>query len=268
MHTSERGSHPDTRQRLLRAAELLFIERGYEALSLRQVTARAAANLAAVNYHFGSKEAMVQELLAQRLDRLNERRLQLLDACEADNHIPDDVTILGVLFVPALQLGRDPAGGPAFLRLLGRVYSDASPFIREYLQHHYSPIFDRFFEAFARALPQIPRAELGLRLHFALKALSGVLAADDMDELVTELSMGQPMGDAELIARLVSLVSPTLTAPLGSPQHIALIQRLLQLAESTVPVPTTTTRQELAPVHAVDRRASPSPPDPTVAAPR
>lgn len=234
--------HPpgvDTRHRLLEAAEWLFIERGYEALSMRLVTARAEANLAAVNYHFGSKEAMLQELLAQRLDRLNEDRLRLLDACEADGHVPDYETILGILFAPALQLGRSPAGGPAFLRLLGRVYSDASPFIRDYLQRHYRPIFERFFEAFARALPQTPRNELGLRLHFALKALSGMLAADDMNDLLAELSMGQSLGDAELLARLVSLVSPALVAPLGNPRQVNLIEQLLrqsnQLAETAQP---------------------------------
>ena len=225
------SGHPraaETRQRLLQAAELLFIERGYDALSLRQVTARAGANLAAVNYHFGSKEAMLQELLARRLDRLNEERLRLLDICESDGRQPDYETILGALFVPALQLSRSPAGGPAFLRLLGRVYSDASPFIRDYLQSHYRPIFERFFEAFARALPDTPRSELGLRLHFALKALSGVLATDDMDDLLAELSMGQPLGDAELLARLVALVSPALVAPLGNPRQVQLIERLIQ----------------------------------------
>jgi AcrR family transcriptional regulator len=237
MATREHPPATDTRHRLLQAAELLFIERGYEALSLRQITARAEANLAAVNYHFGSKEAMLQELLSQRLDRLNEERLRLLDACEADGRAPDYETILGVLFVPALQLGRSPAGGPAFLRLLGRVYSDASPFVRDYLQRHYRPIFERFFDAFARALPGTPRGELGLRLHFALKALSGMLAADDMDELLAELSMGQPLGDAELLARLVSLVSPALVAPLGNQRQVDLIERLLWQSDRLAEVP-------------------------------
>jgi AcrR family transcriptional regulator len=77
-----RAGHRDTRKRLLDATEWLFIESGYEAMSLRHITTRAGANLAAVNYHFGSKEALMQELLSQRLDRLNRERLQLLSACE------------------------------------------------------------------------------------------------------------------------------------------------------------------------------------------
>ncbi|MDO1528703.1 TetR/AcrR family transcriptional regulator [Fulvimonas sp. R45] len=229
----------DTRSRLLHAAEQLFIEGGHDALSLRRVTARAGANLAAVNYHFGGKEAMLHELLELRLGPLNAERLRLLDACEAGGRAPDHETILGVLFVPALRIGRSPGGGPAFLRLLGRVYSDASPFVRDYLQEHYRPIFERFFEAFARALPRIPRNELGLRLDFALKALSGVLATDDMGELIAKLSMGQPLGDAALLARLVALVSPALVAPLGEPHQVERMDSLLRqdagLAQAPAP---------------------------------
>jgi len=234
LSTSPRHGHCDTRKRLLEATEWLFIDHGYEAMSLRHITARAGANLAAVNYHFGSKEALVQELLSQRLDRLNRERLQLLSACEQQS--PDGLdatTVLGMLFVPAFRLSHGTASGPAFMRLLGRVYSDPSPFIHGYLQEHYQSISGRFFEAFSRALPTLPRHELGLRLHFALKALSGMLAGEDMQELIASISKGETINDAELLARLISLISPILTAPFGSPEQIRLIERILQLDHST-----------------------------------
>lgn len=119
------------------------------------------------------------------------------------------------------------------MRLLGRVYSDPSPFIRGYLQEHYRSISGRFFEAFSRALPTLPRHELGLRLHFALKALSGMLAGEDMQELIASISKGEAINDAELLARLISLVSPILTAPFGSPEQTQLIDRVLQLDHHT-----------------------------------
>lgn len=229
-----RNGGSDTRKRLLEAAEWLFIERGYEAMSLRQITATAKANLAAVNYHFGSKEALMQELLAQRLDRLNRERLQLLSACEEQwPQQLDAGALLGMLFIPAFRLSHDEAAGPNFMRLLGRVYSDRSPFIRQYLQDHYRPIFGRFFEAFSRALPMLPRNELGLRLHFGLKALSGILAGEDLQELIDTIGMGQVIDDAELLARLISLISPTLTAPFGSPEQIQVIEQVLQLDKAT-----------------------------------
>ena len=234
LSTALRSGTGDTRWRLLEAAESLFIESGYEAMSLRQVTARAHANLASVNYHFGSKEALMHELLSQRLDRLNLERLNLLSSCEKQWPENMDATaVFAMLFIPAFRISHESVGGKSFMRLLGRVYSDRSPFIRNYLQEHYRPIFGRFFEAFSRTLPDLPRNELGLRLHFGLKALSGILAGEDMQKLIDDLSMGQAINDGELLARLISLISPILTAPLGSAQQIGIIEQVLQLDNAT-----------------------------------
>ena len=74
----------DTRERILDAAERLFMAHGYEGTSMRQITGEAAVNLAAVNYHFGSKESLMQEVFRRRLDWLNEERLRVLDHMEAD----------------------------------------------------------------------------------------------------------------------------------------------------------------------------------------
>jgi AcrR family transcriptional regulator len=228
----------DTKGRILEATELLFIEFGYEAMSLRQITARAKVNLAAVNYHFGSKEALMQSVLGRRLDPLNTRRLALLTACE-ERWTKEQLTcdhVLGALFVPALQMARNPeTGGPAFLRLMGRVYSDTSPFVQNYLFGHYAPVFDRFFEAFSRALPHLPRPELGWRLHFALKALAGVLAGDDLNNLLPMFTQGKPMTDASLLARLTALVVATLNAPL--PGEAGALDQVVELAEAQVPTP-------------------------------
>lgn len=234
MGRTQRTGHSDTRRRLLEATEWLFIESGYEAMSLRHITARAGANLAAVNYHFGSKEALVQEVLSLRLDRLNRERLQLLSACEQESAIGlDAAAVLAMLFIPAFRLSHGDTSGPAFMRLLGRVYSDPSAFIRSYLEAHYRPISGRFFEAFSRALPALPRRELGLRLHFALKALSGMLAGEDMQALIASISQGKEINDTELLARLVSLLAPILTAPFGTPEQLNVIERVLKLDRTT-----------------------------------
>ena len=77
------GANGATRERILNAAELLFVEQGFEATSLRQITTKAAANLAAVNYHFGSKQALIREVFERRLRVLNAERLAQLDAAVA-----------------------------------------------------------------------------------------------------------------------------------------------------------------------------------------
>ncbi|MEO6565431.1 MAG: helix-turn-helix domain-containing protein, partial [Casimicrobiaceae bacterium] len=114
-----------TKDRLLDAAEALFMEHGFEATSLRLITATAGANLAAANYHFGSKEELFQAVLTRRLDPMNQQRVELLDRFERET-APEIVPcerILAALFIPALRLARDPQrGGTNFLRLLGRAY--------------------------------------------------------------------------------------------------------------------------------------------------
>ena len=78
---SGRGG-PETRGRILDAAEALFVDHGLEATSMRMITATAGVNLAAVNYHFGSKENLIQEVFRRRLGELNQRRLAALDRVE------------------------------------------------------------------------------------------------------------------------------------------------------------------------------------------
>jgi AcrR family transcriptional regulator len=232
------GRHAgDTKSRILDAAETLFIECGYEAMSLRQITSRAEVNLAAVNYHFGSKESLIHSMLSRRLDRLNQERLKLLD--RFDEMLGARLTcehVLGAMFIPALRLSRDPrVGGKAFLRLLGRAYTDPSAFIRDFLNAHYESVAVRFFDAFQRALPHLPREELGWRLHFAIGALSGVLAGTDTDSLISEFSQGKSMNDLQLIARLASLMVAALKAPLPDGSQLATCAAVLGDATESAP---------------------------------
>src|ERR1700752_3315664 len=73
-----------TKPRILDAAEKLFVEHGFEATSLRSLTSAAGVNLAAVNYHFGSKEELFQAVLTRRLDPMNQERIDLLARVERD----------------------------------------------------------------------------------------------------------------------------------------------------------------------------------------
>ncbi|WJF88913.1 TetR/AcrR family transcriptional regulator [Paraburkholderia bonniea] len=230
---SNRRSSGDTRARILDATESLFIEHGYEAMSLRQITSQAEVNLAAVNYHFGSKEALMREMLACRLDTLNQQRLALLERFNSQlgTHLTCE-HVLGAMFIPALRLSRDPQrGGKAFLRLLGRVYSDPSSFIRRFLAEHYTAVAERFFTSFQRTLPHLPREELGWRLHFSIGALSGVLAEASPDELMSKFAHGLPTTDLQLVARLASLMVASLEAPLPDSNRIASLLELLSHAD-------------------------------------
>ena len=206
-----------TKQRILDTAESLFMEHGFEATSLRSITAAAGVNLAAVNYHFGSKEELFQSVLTRRLDPMNHARLALLTRLEGEAapHALSCDKILTALFVPALALARDPArGGKNFLRLLGRAYADPAPFIRQFLSTQYAQMIARFKEAFARALPKLPRKELSWRLHFIMGALSYTLAGTDALKLIAELNPHETDNDEILLRRLAPFLLAGLKAPL------------------------------------------------------
>jgi AcrR family transcriptional regulator len=213
-----------TKVRILDAAEALFMEHGYEATTLRAITAAAAVNLAAVNYHFGSKEELFETVLTRRLDPMNQARLELLTRLEgkfAPAPLPCERILIALLY-PALALARDrQRGGKDFLRLLGRAYADPAPFIRRFLSEQYAVMIARFKAAFARALPQLPRKELSWRLHFIMGALSYTLAGTDALKLIAELNPQQTTNDEILLRRLAPFLLAGLTAPLPSVSAVA-----------------------------------------------
>ncbi len=210
---------PKTTTRILDAAEALFMEHGFEATSLRAITSAAGVNLAAVNYHFGSKEELFQAVLTRRLDPMNEARLALLTRLEhesAPKPVPCE-KILMALFVPALELARDRhRGGENFLRLLGRAYADPAPFIRKFLSDQYAVMIARFKAAFGRALPKLPKKELSWRLHFIMGALSYTLAGTDAAKLIAELTPHESNNDEALLRRLAPFLLAGLQAPMAA----------------------------------------------------
>src|SRR5471032_1898090 len=74
----------ETRRRILEAAEELFMQHGFEGASMRLLTTKAGVNLAAVNYHFGSKDALIEAVFQRRLDPMNTGRIAELDRLEKD----------------------------------------------------------------------------------------------------------------------------------------------------------------------------------------
>jgi AcrR family transcriptional regulator len=205
----------ETRTRILDTAEVLFMEHGLEVASLRQITARAGVNLAAVNYHFGSKEALIQEVFRRRLTWLNEQRLHVLDQLEAAaaGEPVKPRLILDAFFGVALRLASDiDGGGRDFMRLLSRTYAEPSAFVRGFLAEEYAGVMTRFKAALCRALPEVPDEEILWRFHFMVGAMSYALSGADALHIVN----GRPLDDAPeaLSARLMSFLVGGLRSPL------------------------------------------------------
>lgn len=210
----------DTRERILDAAERLFMAHGYEGTSMRQITGEAAVNLAAANYHFGSKESLMQEVFRRRLDWLNEERLRVLDEMEraAAGKPLKPSQIVDGFFGTLLRLADDDQrGGIVFLRLLGRTHTEPSEFIRTFLADEYAGVMERYQQALFRALPGVPRAEIVWRFHFMLGATSYAIAGTDALRLVADWRIEEAdMVDRNdrLVPRLMSFLLGGLRAPL------------------------------------------------------
>jgi AcrR family transcriptional regulator len=210
----------DTRERILDAAERLFMAYGYDGTSMRQITGEAAVNLAAVNYHFGSKEMLMKEVFRRRLGWLNEERLRVLDEMEAAaaGHPLKPSQIVDGFFGTLLRMGSDESrGGITFLRLLGRTLTEPSEFIRTVLSDEYAGLSERYKAALFKALPDVPKAEIVWRFHFMLGATAYAIAG--VDALNVGVDWGT--GDSErtdaaerLLPRLMSFLLGGLRAPL------------------------------------------------------
>lgn len=194
----EAKNNHDTRERILDVAERLFMESGYEGTSMRMITGVADVNLAAVNYHFGSKEALMREVFRRRLQWLNRERLLALDRLEqqAAGAPLKPSQILEAFFGTLLRMGEDDSlGGMTFLRLLGRTLTDPAEFIGTFFAQEYSEVIDRYKLALYRALPDVPRAEIVWRLHFMLGAMSYAIAGTDVLQVVTGHGLGDHAGE-------------------------------------------------------------------------
>ena len=164
-----------TKDRILGAAEELFAEQGFAATSLRQVTGLADVNIAAVNYHFGSKENLVNEVFRRRMDVMSAQRLsRLRDALDAGDDRLEPV--LGAFVEPALAMAQDRHGGGAFIRVIARAYAEKNDGLRKFLSDQYGHVQREFARALAGCLPHLGKEELYWRLDFLGGALTYAMA--------------------------------------------------------------------------------------------
>lgn len=172
------NSSGSTKERILAAAEVLFAQRGFDGASLRQLTSAAGVNLAAVNYHFGSKEKLVEEVFRRRLDELNANRLAALArvAGTADATLE---AVLDAYIRPALDLSHDNSGA-LFMRVLARAFAEHDDTLRQFLSTNYGHVMRQFTVEFARLLPQLSKPELYWRIDLVTGALTHAMSGFGM----------------------------------------------------------------------------------------
>ena len=217
----------DTKERLLDAAEEVFAREGYRAASLRAITTRAAVNLAAVNYHFGSKRGLVEAVFARRLQPMNQSRVRGLaavrTAARAAGRLPDPRALVASFVEATLDRARRGPGERHFMAFIVRSFSDADHTVQQTFDRFMKPVFDALQSAMAEALPGLPPAELWWRLQFAIGAL---IRVQHLALAATAGKSGAPHStDADVMHRLTDFVHAGLTAPpAAAPAHTASAQ--------------------------------------------
>jgi AcrR family transcriptional regulator len=166
--------HGKTRRRILDVAERLFARRGLDAVSVRDITREARANLGAINYHFGTRRKLIFAVLDRRLTPLMQERLSALDALEQDacgGPLPLE-RLLEALFRPAVRHALDKRGGGAiFAKLMARLMLEPNPALEPFLRGRVEPVVRRFDAAFMRAMPSLSAEDVFWRMHLLIGAL-------------------------------------------------------------------------------------------------
>ena len=161
-----------TRDKILDAAESLFIEKGFAASSLRAIARLAEVNLAATHYHFGSKEALFEATIHRRMGPINQTRLQALNQLERSSVKLTVEAILTAFFKPFTE-GYVSSSIP---QLIGRIYGEPSSITKPLLEHEFGTVAGRFTSALAKALPELSEPELRWRFHFMIGGMIQVLS--------------------------------------------------------------------------------------------
>ena len=154
----------DTKSRILDSAEKLFGMNGFDGTSLRDITAAADVNLAAINYHFQSKDSLIDAIVARRIEPVNRRRLELLEAAGPN---PTVEQVLKAFMAPVMQVKVD-----AIVPLMGRILSNPELFVERVFHKHLAPVSQRFVEALSEALPELLPSEILWRLHFSVGVMT------------------------------------------------------------------------------------------------
>jgi AcrR family transcriptional regulator len=171
------GKKPLTQERLLDAAEVLFADREFDAVSTREIATRAGAQLALVHYYFGSKEELFRQVLARRVEELSQRRLALLsDYRQKAGGRPISVSRIVEAFVlPVVEFSMlGDEGWKSYIRLNGRV-ATSDKYLR-LAGDLYDPLAQIFIDELARAVGEVSRRDIEWGFLFMVSAMSGAFS--------------------------------------------------------------------------------------------
>lgn len=201
----------DTKQKIMDTAEHLFARDGYRGTSLRAITGKAGVNLAAVNYHFGSKTSLLETVIRRRilpLNQIRKKRLkQLRENARKKKKTPDIKDVLTAFIEPTLLFMESSPGAKNFIAFIGRSFTGPDDTVRKVFMRFIKPMFYLLFEAACDSLPNQPQETIFWRLHFTMGALFHTM------QLSGNVDIGPKNLHADINAKsLINHIIPYITA--------------------------------------------------------
>ena len=211
----------DTKERILDAAEHLFADHGFPATSLRDITQEAGVNLAAVNYHFGSKETLLISVLDRKIAPVNRTRLAQLDALETAagaDPVPTEALVRAFLTPLCETWQKQDPGVPKFLKLVGRIHAEVDQSLRATFIEQFDTVMQRFTAAFHCGLPHLESIEVQWRVLFLVGSMAHTITWGG-----SIVAMGRPHSHdpGDVFEALIEFATAGMSAPVPQPVAIA-----------------------------------------------
>lgn len=186
-----------TRGQIVRAAEKIFAEKGFRAMTLRAVTKTAHVNLAAVNYHFGSKTNLMRAVIERRIEPINQERLKRLDALVV-RYAPEPIPledIFASLFKPMFEHATTTSGNDqTFMQMVGRALTEPADFMRKMHKEFFAELSVRYLSELRRTCPHLSKEALQLRFYLSVSTMLGTI----IEQVRLESISGGKLGGKDL----------------------------------------------------------------------
>ncbi len=205
-----KSGQPDTKQLILDSAEYLFANKGFRGTSMRAITGRARVNIAAVNYHFGSKKTLLEAVIKRRIYPLNQiRRTKLENVRESarkKGKKPDVKDVLYAFIQPTLQFRETEPGAKDFVTFIGRSFADPDNTVRKVFVQFIKPMFQLLIKSMSEALPDLSYEIIFWRLQFTMGGMFHTL------HMCNDINLGHMNIDKLDTDALIDMIIPYVTA--------------------------------------------------------
>jgi AcrR family transcriptional regulator len=212
-----RDEEDGTRDRILRTAERLFAERGFNGVSVRELAAAAQVNIASIGYHFKNKEGLLSEVYRRHCEPMIEERLRGLAASSRLRGNARVAAIIEAFVRPALQQV-EVEDGATFIRLRAVLSGENSELLEKLVAENFDQSSTAFIDELCECLPHLTRTDVCWRFHFLLGTIYYTAACPHR---ITAFSHGRcdPSDTEAVIQELVPFMTRAFVAPAGKPQR-------------------------------------------------